>query len=148
VTAVYPAEREVFGKHFRGRDVAMGLGEATALIHKYLPDWEVRRTNGREAAGSFCSPGRKLISLARDAGKPIVLHEMAHALDGKRSGHGLNFQLVFIVLVHEEMSKRWATRLRKAFISHETRGHKTLMDEEVKCFVVGSARRPSSEVEA
>lgn len=121
---VYAAEREVFGDKFRGRDVGMALSDATELIGRYVQGWTVDRTAGGFGVRSTCWRHRKLIRLSTDAGLPIVLHELAHALF--EGGHGLEFQRAYLDLVAKEMSPHWERRLRAAFIRHQTKGHNAL----------------------
>lgn len=124
-TSVYPAEDTVFAKKMRGRDVGMSMRDSTELIHRYVPDYTVRRTSGAFAAAGWCNYKKKIISLPRDAGLPYVLHELAHAL-AREHGHGLAFQNAYIDLVAKEMSPWWARRLRASFIKHKTKGYKSL----------------------
>lgn len=126
---VYAAENEVFKKHMRGPTAGISLADATELVDRYAMGWTVRRTRTSFSGGSWCYQEKRLISLARDAGLPLVLHELAHALTPKDRGHGLAFQRAYLDLIAKEMSPYWARRLRAAFIRHGCKGFKTLRAE-------------------
>lgn len=121
--ATYDAERRAFGQRFRSARYGMAMADATELVHKYLPDWTIRRTRGGSSTGSWCYRHRKLITLSRDDGLPVVLHEIAHGLTDH--GHGLAFQLRLLELIETEMGDYWMRRLRAQLIKAKSKGHKT-----------------------
>lgn len=136
-TRAYAAERDAWKGKFRGRDVGISLAEAEELIHRYVGStWEVRRTRSNDfGSGSSCYTESRRIMLSADAGLPLVLHELAHALaylDHNRHGHGLPWQRSYVDLVKKEIGEREAARLRNKFIQHHVAGWKTWLREKGK----------------
>lgn len=119
--STYEAERRAFGKH---QHDGLALADARTLVEKYLPEWTVRRTYGGHG-GSWCYQNKRLITLSPDAGKNVVLHEIAHALEPDDRGHGLAYQLRLLELIETEMGAYWMRRLRAQLIKSKSKGHKT-----------------------
>lgn len=115
-TAVYDAEQYVFGDM---ESEGIALADARELVERYLPGWTVKRTRrGSHDVSSSCDLNERTIRLGRQAGKCVVLHEIAHGLvsPSVASHHGISFRLQLLKLVRAEMGSRWESKLRKALV--------------------------------
>jgi hypothetical protein len=114
---VYYAEDRVFDvRRFPG----VALADARGLVAKYVDGVDVvRQPRGTSGSGWYQPPfdgEPATIRLARDAGLPLVLHELAHALTWQdERGHGPAFRAMYVRLVRDEMSPWWARRLAASF---------------------------------
>lgn len=123
MSRVYAAELDAFGTTFGSQQHGLPMSDARRLVEKYAPPgWSAVRGNSR-GFGSWCpTDGTTVIRLGKYAGRPVVLHEIAHARTPHDRGHGQAFQLEYLRLVEQVMGRWWAGRLARCLSRHAPRG--------------------------